>query len=269
MAQVKFRRHPVLSGAVALAFAATVVAIPSVAIAAGTTWTWTGFAGVTTHSSPQNLTGVQNYRYDSIPSGVASGAGNCSTILGSQGDGTNQPFIYQDLVFAYLYQNTYNMYNFWGTIHQCQGYEWWLFLNEYNASNGVFYSNLWDHSISGSNPHHFYEFINTSGSSDVMAAQIDSTIEDTTPQNGVLGIAVASEVLSTSQNAVTTYQGSQLNYDPNFQGWQGFNMSSGDTYNNGATNSSGNTAMCSYVVSPPGSQVANFGENTSNMTNCT
>jgi hypothetical protein len=229
---------------------------------------WTGFAGVIPNSSVQSPTGVQTYRYDSIPSNVATGAGYCSTLLGQNGDGSNQPFVYQNVVLAFPYQG-YSMYDYFGTIHQCSGYEWWLFLNEYDASNGIFYSTFGDKSITGSSQHHYYEFINNSNSNDVMAAQVDNTVLWTSPQNGVLGTTVDAETLSTSQDAVTSYQGSQLNFNNDFQGWASFNLSSSDTINNGATNSSGNAAMCSYVVSPPGSQTANFGENTSNMTNCT
>lgn len=248
---------------VALSF----TAIPS--SNAGASWGWTGYANVSPSNAPaQYLTGVQIQRYDSIPSGVGLGAGNCSTILGASGDGTNQPFVFQDEVFAYL-ASGYHQYQYFGTIHQCQGYEWYLFLNENDASNGVFYIDDRDQSTTGSTQHHFYEYVNNNSSSDVLAAQLDSTVFKTVSQYDQLGTAVAAEVTSTSQNAVTTYQGTSLNYDNNFAGWQSFYMSSGDKYQNGAVNSSGVVAMCSYVVSPPGSATANFGQNTSNMTNCT
>jgi hypothetical protein len=237
---------------------------------AGASWGWTGFDDVyPPHSPDEGLTGVQVERYDSIPSGVAQGAGNCSTILGADGNGTSQPFVYQDLVFAYLYDGN-NAYQYFGTIHQCEGYEWYLFLDEYNSPTfGVLYANNGDKSTTGSTQHHFYEFVNNNNSNDVLAAQLDSTILWTVPQDDDLGIAVAGEILSTSQEAVTTYQGTSLNYDNNFGGWQSFDMSSGDTVGNGALNTSGTPAMCAYVVSPPSSEVANFGQNTSNMTNCT
>jgi hypothetical protein len=240
----------------------TVLIILPVASAGASSWT--GFAGVVPGNGPaENLTGVQIYRYDSTPSNVAIGPNMCSTLLAS-----NQPYVYQDLAIPFTYSgSTFDSY--FGTIHQCEGYQWWLFYLEYNSPSGPIYYNKGSTAVTGSNEHHFYEFINNSSSSDVMAAQVDSTIWWTTPQRGALGTAVGAETTSTSQEAVTTYQGSQLNYDNDFSGWTSFDMSSSDTYNNGAENTSGYPAMCSYVVSPPGSLVANFGQNTSNMTNCT
>ena len=229
---------------------------------------WLGFAGVFPGNAPTtNLTGEQVYRYDSIPSNIAGGAGNCTTLLGAQGDGTNQPYVYQNLILAFTYGAQF--YDYFGTIHQCAGYEWWLFWQEYDSSSGPMYTVLGDQSITGSNEHHFYEFINNSSSTDVMAAQVDGTIKWTSPQHGVLGTSVSSETLSTSQEAVTTYQGSQLNYNNDFTGWTSFDMSSSDTFNNGGTNLNGTPAMCAYVVSPPSSLTANFGQNTSNTNNCT
>lgn len=224
---------------------------------------WTGSAGVTEGSGPaEDLTGVQIYRYDSIPSNVAIGAGNCSTLLGSSGNISNQPYVYQDVVIPFTFSGA-NFDDYFGTIHQCLGYEWWFFVQEYDSPSGPMFTNEGDQSISGSNEHHFYEFINNSSGSDVMAAQVDSTVKWTAVQHGVLGTATGAETVSTSEDAVTTYQGSNLNYVYDFGSWTSYDMSSSDTYNTDSQ------VMCSYVVSPPGSQVANFGENTSNMTNCT
>jgi hypothetical protein len=238
--------------------------------ASAVSWGWTGFAGVVPSTATSNLTGVQNYRFDSIPSNIPTGAGYCSTLLGHSGDGSSQPFVYQTLVFSFIDYTGGSDYNYFGTIHQCEGYEWYLFLQETITTGGTTYiSPIGSVLTSGSTANKFYEYVNNSSLSDVMAAQINSTIWWTTPQYDRLGTSVAVETLSTAQNAVTTYQVSQLNYDPNFAGWTSFSMNSSDIFNNGATNSSGHTAMCSYVVSPPGSTVANLGENTSNMTNCT
>jgi hypothetical protein len=181
---------------------------------------------------------------------------------------SSQPYVYQDVEVSFTYAGA-NFDDYWGTIHQCLGYEWLLFYQEYDSPSGPVYTNLGSSSVTGSTQHHFYEFINNSSGSDVMAAQLDSTIKWTAVQHGVLGTAVGAETVSTSQSAVTTYQGSQLNYNYNFSGWTSFSMNSSDTFNNGALNSSGSRAMCAYVVSPPASLVANFGQNTSNMTNCT
>lgn len=231
--------------------------------ASATSWSWTGYADAYPFGSSQKITGVQDYRYNSNPSNIPTGAGYCSTLLGHNADGSNQPFIFQNLTFVSVDPSSGQyVYNLWGTIHQCQGYEWYLFLFE----EGSYVSPIWSVSTTGSTVHHFYEFINNASTGDKLAAQLDGTVESFQYQQGQLGTAVTAQVLSTAQNAVTTYQDSQLNYDINFTGWTSFSMAPGDTLNNNATNSNGQIAMCSYVVS---GSVANFGENTSNMTNCT
>jgi hypothetical protein len=236
--------------------------------ASATTWGWTGFAGVVSETAyDSDLTGVQVTRYDSIPSNVASGTGSCSALLGTEGDGSGQPFVYQALELVQD-NSGYNSFNYFGTFHQCNGYEWWLFMNDTAGELGDVIVPIWSHPITGSNQHQFYMWINNGTDDDVLAVKIGTVQEASMSAAGELGIAIGNETLSTSQEAVTSYQGTSLNWVYDLGPWQGFDMGSSDTYNNDAENQNGQFAMCSYVVSPPDSNTANFGQNTSNS-NCT
>lgn len=175
---------------------------------------------------PGNYSGIQQTRYDSIPSaipGTGDGTGVCNPLFGA--GGSQQIYQAQDVVLNNGYVAEM------GTGHQCiptvggSGTEYW-YAGYYDGSNN--WHTEWYNYISGSNSHTFYFWANSCDSgSHCWNAQVDSTVEKSWDLNQS-GSAIYN-MLGTTYNdistntPVSTYQVSQMAYENGFvTSWHNF-----------------------------------------------
>ena len=258
-------RSPKTSIALAISLVASlsVVAMPSTHAGAEAenyydvgAWFWDG-------SGPggggiSNYAGIQQARYDSIPSGISNvGVSNCELAYGAGGSVQIYQVSTIDLGNGYVMEM--------GTGYQCpdsnypNGYEYWYagyWDNNLVPSFTTEYFNV----IGGTHHHTFSIYENACGSLDCWRVTIDSTLEKSFTVTQVGGGAVnwmATSDNSSSSHPKTTYAVSDMRYMQGIGGtWKDFSHTNGiDTTN-----------TCDDVVT---STSGNLAENPSNYSNCT
>lgn len=158
------------------------------------------------------FTGVDSQRYD-VQMNVPAGS-NCSTLLAS---GSN-PVVQDEWVIAGEVNDDdgFEM----GTVHQCEGFEWWFGAYDYENSSGQAADTpLWNISIAGGAYHNFYLYQYSSGGRLWWQFQVDNTVVGSPVANGWLGSDLNVGTESHSAGVTTLWATDGLAYGFNYGTW--------------------------------------------------